>query len=505
MDLYRTAAVVTVFSAAEHCLGFLYRILLSRVLGSEGLGVYQTAITVFSVFLTIAASGLPVTLSRTIAKHRAAGARRREEAATGAAVLLALAVAVPCTLLLFCLRERFSAVFPDPRCADLFYIMLPGLSFTAVYSVIRGNFWGNKRFLAYSLVELIEEMIRICTGVVLLVGIQTSLHAANRAAIAVLVSYLCSFALAAGWFFARGGKLRAPKGEFKQLLVAAAPVTAMRASSSLMGSLISVLFPLMMQVAGYTAAQAMREYGAVYGMVMPVMAIPCAFIGSIALVLVPELSERYYRGEREEVSALTKRALTATLLVAGLLFPYYMVCGGDAGVFLYADAASGRMISAAAPVLIPMSLTLICTSMLNSMGCETHTLGIFLAGSAAMLVCTLCLPRFFGGGALLTGIACDACITAALSLWLLRKKTGKLRMGRYCLRLLGATLPVLAAGYAAHGFFERYFSYFPAFALTMLTLAAAELLFFGMFRLISFRTVFLRFFAKKRKKIPLRS
>ena len=78
-------------------------------------------------------------------------------------------------------------------------------------------------------------------------------------------------------------------------------------------------------------------------------------------------------------------------------------------------------------------------------------------------------------------------------------------MGGYCLRLLGATLPVLAAGYAAHGFFERYFSYFPAFALTMLTLAAAELLFFGMFRLISFRTVFLRFFAKKRKKIPLRS
>ena len=30
MNLYRTAAVVTFFSAAEHCLGFLYRIILSR-------------------------------------------------------------------------------------------------------------------------------------------------------------------------------------------------------------------------------------------------------------------------------------------------------------------------------------------------------------------------------------------------------------------------------------------------------------------------------------------
>ena len=66
MNLYRTAAVVTFFSAAEHCLGFLYRIILSRTIGSEGLGVYQAAYTVFAVFLTISASGLPVTLSRVI-------------------------------------------------------------------------------------------------------------------------------------------------------------------------------------------------------------------------------------------------------------------------------------------------------------------------------------------------------------------------------------------------------------------------------------------------------
>ena len=80
MNLYRTAALVTAFSAAEHCLGFLYRILLSRTLGPEGLGVYQVALTVFAVFLTISSSGLPVTLSRTISKHRADGANTPQRA-----------------------------------------------------------------------------------------------------------------------------------------------------------------------------------------------------------------------------------------------------------------------------------------------------------------------------------------------------------------------------------------------------------------------------------------
>ena len=504
MNLYRTAAVVTVFSAAEHCLGFLYRILLSRMLGSEGLGVYQVALTVFSVFLTISSSGLPVTLSRTISKHRANGLRSREHAATSAAVLLSLACSVPVTILLFLLREQFSQVFSDPRCADLFYILLPGLIFTSVYAVVRGSFWGNKRFLAYSLVELCEEMIRICVGVILLVFVQTTLAGVNRAAFAVLISYLCSFALALGYYFFKGGKFRSPEGELRPLFASSLPVTTMRTSSSLMSSLISVLFPLRMQSAGFTAAYAMSEYGVVYGMVTPVMAIPCAFIGSIALVLVPELSEHFYKGRTEEVNALTRRALSTTLLIAGLLLPFYIVCGEDVGVFLYSNARSGGMIAGCALMLVPMSLTLICTSMLNSMGCEKHTLGIFLAGSGAMLLCTLFLPKYLGGGALLAGMACDSCITALLSLLLICKKTGRLRMGQYCLRLAAAALPSVGLGAVAHLLFVRTLGYFPAFALTMIVTAAGELLFFGLLRLVDVRALFARFtriFKKKGKKI----
>ncbi len=505
MNLYRTAAAVTVFSAAEHCLGFLYRILLSRTLGPEGLGVYQVALTVFSVFLTIAASGLPVTLSRTISKHRAGGSLRREQAATSAAVLLSLAVSVPSALLLFLLKKPFSAVFSDPRCADLFYILLPGLVFTSVYSVIRGSFWGNKRFLAYSLVELIEEMSRILVGVILLVFVQTSLSYASRAAFAVLLSYLLSFALALGYYIYKGGKFRSPKGELKPLLSAAMPVTAMRTTSSLMGSLISVLFPLMMQAAGHSAAAAMSEYGVVYGMVIPVMAIPCAFIGSIALVLVPELSEHFYRGKREEVSALTKRALSVTLLIAGMLLPFYCACGREVGIFLYSNAESGAMISAGAPVLLPVSLTLICTSLLNSMGCEKHTLGIFLAGSAAMVLCTVLLAGPLGGGALLVGMTCDACITAALSLLLLRKKTGKLHMGAYCARLFAAALPAAGIGLLVRALSLRVLSALPAFFVTLLAVGGAELILFSLLRLIDVRAAFARFFGKKRKKISAES
>lgn len=500
--LYRTAAVVTVFSTCEHCLGFLYRMILSRVLGSEGLGVYQAALTVFAVFLTATSSGLPITLSRIIAKHRTRGNAHGEHAATSAAMLITLLVSVPVTVLLFLFRGEFSRIFSDPRCADLFYILIFGLSFTSVYAIIRGCFWGNKRFFAYSLIELIEEIVMIAVGVFLLLGVGSGIADVNKAAVAVLVSYLCSFAIAAAYFFCRGGKLASPRGELRPLLRASLPVTAMRASSSLISSLISVLFPLRLMQAGYSSSRAMSEYGVICGMVMPVMMIPSTLIGSIALVLVPELSECFYRGDKRALSAHVEKALNSTLLIAGVLIPFFLVCGEGVGILLYSNAQSGKFLAYGALILLPMSITMISTSLLNSLNCEKQTLCIFLAGAACMLACVWLLPPYLGSGALLAGMACDHTVTAVCSLLLLRKKTGALRSKPYFLRLLLALLPVCAAGWCVHALTMKILSFMPALALTMLAVGGAELGFFALFRLYDFRALVGRILRKKTRKTP---
>lgn len=498
-NLYRSAALVTVFAALEHGLGFLYRIILSRMLGAEGLGVYQVALTVFAVFITVSSSGLPITLSRVISKHRARGSVRGERAATSAAVLIALLFSVPLTILLFLLRKPFSGVFSDPRCADLFYIMIFGLSFTSVYAIIRGTFWGNKRFLAYSLIELIEEIIMIIVGVFLLLsGIK--IPDVNKAAIAVLVSYLCSFAIAVFYFTIKGGRLASPRGEFLPLLKSSLPVTAMRTSSSLMNSLISVIFPLRLIAAGFTSSRALAEYGVVYGMVMPVIMIPSSLIGSIALVLVPELSECFYKKQTAKLSALVSKALNTTLLIAGMLIPFFIVCGQDVGILLYSNAKSGQMIAACAVILVPMSLTMICTSILNSLGHERMTLLFFLLGSLAMLLCVWFLPKYLAGGALCVGMACDYAITAFCSLIFLRKHTGTLKQGKFLIKLTVSVVTVTVLGMLLHKLLSAYLSYFPAFAVVFLFVAAAEVGFLALFRLFDFRAFFSRFLPKRRKK-----
>ena len=505
MDLVRTAAAVTAFSAAEHCLGFLYRILLSRTLGAEGLGRYQMALTVFSVLVTLCASGIPVTLSRTVAAHRTRGDVRAGRSAVTAAVLLALGAALPIALLLFCFRPLLAGVFSDTGAENLFFILLPGLPFTAVYAVIRGSFWGEKRFFMYSFVELFEETAMIAAGTVLLVLVSLALPRENLAAGAVLLSHLCSFGLALGYFFARGGSFRTPKGQLRPLLTASLPVTAMRASSSAVHTLVSVLFPLRLAAAGATSAAAMSEYGIFYGMVMPVMMIPATFVSSMALVLVPEFSECAARGERETLSRLTEKALRAALLIAGVLLPLYAVLGRDLGILLYDSPKSGILLSLGSVLLLPMSVTMISGSLLNSLRCEKQTLLIFLAGAGAMLLSVFFLTGKIAGGALLAGMAGEYALSALLSLGVLKKRTGRLCSGVFLLRLLAAAGGAVLAGLLIRSVCFRFFGFFPALVLTFLLLAAAEAALFGLLRLIRPGTLaglFLRRRRKQAAKLP---
>ena len=138
-NLYRTAAYVTAFSVAEKAFGFLYRIILSRTLDSEGVGLYQVALSVFAVLATAAASGIPMTVSRLITKYRARNNQKAQQSVVAAALVAALCFSVPAFCLLFFGHEWFDFLLSDPRCMSILLILLPSLTFNSVYSVIRAD------------------------------------------------------------------------------------------------------------------------------------------------------------------------------------------------------------------------------------------------------------------------------------------------------------------------------------------------------------------------------
>lgn len=417
----KTATLVTAFSVCERGLGFLYRIILSRTIGAEGVGLYQLALSVFAVFATLVSSGIPVTLSRLISKYRTGNDDAAESRTVSAAVLTTLALAAPLFLLVYLGHDRVDSLFSDPRCGKIFLILMYGFLFNAVYAVLRGSFWGNKQFLAYSVIEFIEEAVMIAVGALLIVRADSAADGAGKAAFAVVLSYISSFALALIYFLAKGGKFVRPQGEFRPLLKSAVPITAMRTSASLVNSLVSVLLPARLIVGGLTAAEAMSEYGVALGMAVPVLYTPSTIIGSLALVLTPELSEHFYRKNHRALQKNLEKAICATVFIACSLFPLFFVFGSDMGMLIYSSARSGELIRSACVMLLPMSLSMITTSMLNSLGKEKKTLLYYFFGAAAMLGCVWFLSPVIGIHALLLGQCASHTVCCLFNLRLLHK------------------------------------------------------------------------------------
>ena len=471
--VYTTASIVTALSVVERGLGFLYRIVLSRLIGAEGLGLYQVALSLFSLFLTIGTGGIPITVSRMISKSKAEHRPEDEKSAVSAGLILSLLLTLPVCLFLIFFGDKLTFLFSDERAFSVFRILLIGLCFSSLYAVIRGSFWGNKQFLAPSVLEIAEETVMVLAGILLLQNVSSPISGAERVAWAVVISYFFSFTASTLCFFLGGGKLSTPQKQLKPLFNATLPITSVRASSSLVNSAVAVLLPVMLMRAGLNNSEALTLFGIVSGMVLPILFIPSTLIGSLSLVLVPELSEDFYRGNTERLEKNIERGLTFSFLIACALIPFFYAIGEDLGMLAFANPTASEMIAKSCPLLLPMSLTMISTSILNSMGFEKQTFLFYFVGAAALLLSILILPQFCGAYAYIIGLGASFILTAVCNLVFLRKKCPIFKQGarQVCVHTifpaLITILPVSILGKLCDVLLSQILSEFLALALSV--------------------------------------
>ena len=504
--VYKNASVVTGLSVAERGLGFLYRIVLSRLIGAEGLGLYQVALSLFSLFLTIGTGGLPITLSRFLTKSKAERRPKDGESAISAGFCLALLLTLPIATLLFLFGERLGFLFSDPRAFRVFRILLLGLSLSAVYAVVRGYFWGEKEFLLPSILEIAEESVMVIVGVLLLQNIDSPVIGAERAAWAVVLSYLFSCTASLVCFFVKGGRFSSPKTQLKPLFNATMPITSVRASSSLVNSAVAVLLPLMLIRAGMTSSEATALFGVVSGMVLPLLFMPSTLIGSLSLVLVPELAEDYYQHNEERLVKNVERGLKFAFLVACALIPIFFALGKELGQLAFSNETAGELLVRSGIILLPMSLTMISTSMLNSMGFERQTFVFYFFGAAALLLSVLLLPSLCGIYAYVIGLFLSFFVTTVCNLVYLRRHCPFFRgeLKKVCLHnflpLLLALVPLSLLGQLLSIAFNHILGAVLAAIFTFLILAFATLALFALTGQMHFWGLLRKFFAKKGQK-----
>jgi len=171
-------------------------------------------------------------------------------------------------------------------------------------------------------------------------------------------------------------------------------------------------------------------------MAIPILFMPTSLIGSIAVVIAPELSENYYKNRKISLKNDIEKSIKAGLFIAASIIPFLFVLGEELGVLLYSDELSGKIIKACCFILFPMCVAIITTTVLNSMNCEIKTLIYFIFGAIATLACIIFLTPVVGIWSYLIGMALSFIITMACNLRLLFKKCREIKIFNYFFKCL---------------------------------------------------------------------
>ncbi|MEG1608870.1 MAG: hypothetical protein RR348_03300, partial [Clostridia bacterium] len=189
-------------------------------------------------------------------------------------LITSMIFAVGTCIIFYAFPQLIDHLFSDPRCKPIFLIILPMLITVSIYCVVRGWFWGRKKYNIFATTEFLDEFIKTIFAILFLSTGLFAFATDNSYAIAIMISDIIMSIILIVLFFVKGGKLTRPT-MLKSICRSSAPLTVTRIVGSFMSTFMSLAIPAMLvSRLGYSSAQATAEFGRASGMVMPLIFAP---------------------------------------------------------------------------------------------------------------------------------------------------------------------------------------------------------------------------------------
>lgn len=307
-------------------LGFVLRIIITRQIGTEGIGLYSLVMPTFGLFITIATFSYPVAISKIISARG-----KSSKKAIFSIIPISIILNLFTLLIIFLISKPLANIFlKDQR----LYIPLLSIGFTLPFiglsSIIKGYYWGKQRMGIYILSNIVEQIVRIIVLIFLIPKvIKVSLVLTISLIIVVNVLSETSSIIVMLLGLPKGVKitkkdLRPSKEYIKDIMNICVPST----SSKIVGSISHFLEPIflinVLSYVGYSNNYIVTEYGIVNGYSLALLLIPQFFTMSISTSLIPELSKSYSIGDikncKKRLFQITGLSLMIGAFSTGIIF-----------------------------------------------------------------------------------------------------------------------------------------------------------------------------------------
>ena len=440
---FKGALILSVAGVVVKLIGSVNWILLSWVLGGEGIGIYQIAFPLYLLALSVSDAGIPVAVSILTAERVAL----RDY--PGASRIFRLSfLLLAATGLIFSLLLYFGAgwlielrMIRDPRAYYSIIALAPAIFLVSLISSFRGYLQGWQMMTPTAVSQIVEQLLRVVTMLVLAyyllpLGLE---FAAGGASLGAAVGALGALAVLA-WYYScvkrnllqqEAGLLSATVQEsgssiLHRIAALALPVALSSLMLPVVANLDLFIVPLRLEAAGFSVGQATERFGYLTGMAVPLVNLATIVTASLAVSLVPAISQSQSLGQRQEVVYRTAGAMRLACLTTIPLAVMLAVLAEPVVEVLYHAPGAAGVVRVMAGSIFLLGLHQVSTGVLQGLG--RTSIPVVNMGLAAVLKVLLnwvltAIPALGIQGAALATLA-DIGLAAVLNLFFIYRYTG---------------------------------------------------------------------------------
>ncbi len=373
---------------------------ISGIIGAEGIGLQSLIGTVYSLAVTLATSGVGLSVTRLVAASIGEGNREGDRILRGAFLYAIIFGSSATVLLAFLATPIGLVILADGRTVRALQILSLSLLPMALSSVISGYFVAVRRVALNAAVQIVGQLLRIFLTVILLVrfsgkGVEAAVMAL---ALGSSATELICFAFALMEYVidrrihSTNGRRGQAVGEVTRM---ALPLALSQYVRSFLLSVEHSLIPRRLIERGNTREEALSSYGYLHGMALPIVLFPMTPLSSFSGLLVPEFAESEGAGDKCRMQRIASDAMSSTLVYAVMSAAFIFAFSEELGYVIYGTYEAGKYIGLLAPVIPLMYLDHVTDSILKGIGEYVFSMWVNIADSFLSVVLVFVLIPVF--------------------------------------------------------------------------------------------------------------
>ena len=370
-------------------LGFIIKIIYTRIIGEYGISLYALATPTYSLLLTIATLSIPISISKLVSENKGRSIR----ILTSASILI-LSINF-LLILIILLTKNYIAInlLKEPLTEPILLAFALTLPFVSISSVLKGYFAGKQNMIPHATSNILEQIIRLIIIIIVLPILmkKSVMHAVIGLILLTILSEISSI-IVFFFFIPRHinfkTNLLPSKKHTKDILDISMPTVSSRIIGNIGYFLEPIILTNLLLYTGYPSLYILREYGIYNAYSLTLLTMPSFFTAAISTSLLPEISKLHKNGNKLIIKKRIYQSLLYAFLI-GIFFSFIIFTFRDTLLYsLYNTTSGSNYIKVLAPFFVLFYLEGVLTSSLQALGYAKICMNITLYGVILKLVVT---------------------------------------------------------------------------------------------------------------------